>query len=111
MYYLTVDENDNEICSRKPFDDYGEALEACAQFFKPKSNRSVLSFTTETINGKFARSYTELKRPEHISAEDEIGKQRYAAAAKSSNSFEYDCSYFFLIESELGIKDCDDEDE
>jgi hypothetical protein len=28
MYYLTVDENDNEICSHKPFDDYGEALES-----------------------------------------------------------------------------------
>ena len=107
MYYLTVVKNGSDIFVRRPFKDYCDAIAACTSYYKPKTKRSVLKFTTETINGQFARSYTELNRPEQIERNDKIAKQRYAIAAKYTNAFEYADSYFFLIESEIGISDAD----
>lgn len=108
MYYLTIEKNGEEVCVRLPYTDYSEAIMACADYYKPLAKRSVLSFVTETINGKFARSYAELNRPEAISTDDEIGKSRYAVAAKLTNSFDYEGSLFFLIESSVGIEDAND---
>jgi hypothetical protein len=112
IYYLTIEKNSKELYLRKPFKDYSSALEECAKFYVPKAGRSLLAFTTETINGKFARTYAELNRPEHIDLKDTVSKIRYEAAVKQANAFEYTDSYFFLIESEVGVKDADeDEDE
>ena len=113
MYYLTVIkgiEKNDELFSRKEFHDFGEALEFCSKFYSPctTSNRNVLTFTTETIDGKFARAYTELNRPEDIDVDETYGESRYSIAAKYSNRFHYDESFFFLIESCLGIEYCDE---
>ena len=108
MYYLTIEKDGKELCVRIPYNDYSEAILACAKYYKPIAKRGVLSFVTEAINGNFARSYAELNRPENIFTDDEIGKKRYAVAAKLTNSFEYDSSFFFLIESKIGIEDADE---
>ncbi|MFZ6875588.1 hypothetical protein ACO0LF_26270 [Undibacterium sp. Di27W] len=105
MYYLTIEKNGVKICDHQPFDDYAAAILACSEHYKSRVNRGVLSFTTETINGVFARSYAELNRPEHISVDDDISKYRYSTAAKYTNSFDYQDSVFFLIESATGIDD------
>lgn len=107
MYYLTVEKNGEKICYRLPYHDYSEALEACATYYKPIAKRSILKFTTETINGIFTRSYAELNRPETILITDKISERRYAVAAKMTNSFEYEDSLFFLVESVFGVEDTD----
>lgn len=107
MYYLTVVKNGEEVCVRAPYTDYSDAILACADYYSPKNKRSVLTFTTEALNGRFARSYAEMNRPEEISTEDEIGKHRYAAAAKCTNAFEFKDSLLFLIETEIGVLDAD----
>jgi hypothetical protein len=110
MYYLTVDKDGKELVRRMGFEDYSEALRYLTNFYTPRNNdiRVVLSFTTEVINGEFARSYVELSDPNAIEPSDET---RYVRAVKFSNAFKYEGSYFFLIESELGVQDADCEDE
>ncbi len=115
MYYLTVFENDEEIIWRKEFNDYSKAILYLQQYYKPRNEESnaILEFTTVTINGEFASSYTELMRyvdvpkPEVFSKrqQDETPEERrYVQAVKNSNSFLYDKSYHFLIQSERGIR-------
>lgn len=105
MYYLTIEKDGSDIVRRKEFSDYYDAVHCCAQYYSAKSKRSVLSLTTEVINGEFARSYVELAIPESI----DVGEQaRRLRATKYSNAFEYDGSYFFLIETEVGIRDSGD---
>ena len=106
-YYLTIERGREPLVTRKPFDDYAAALAACYESYEARSPRSVLTFTTEVINGQFARTFTELNRPESIDPSGGIGRLRYSAAAKCSNAFEYDDSLFFLIESDIGIADTD----
>ncbi|MEM9543344.1 MAG: hypothetical protein AAGA60_28115 [Cyanobacteria bacterium P01_E01_bin.42] len=112
MYFLTVYKNKKEIIRHMEFNDYSEAVRYCNKFYKLKSTISILTFTTEIINGEFARSFTELNRPEDIDLNETYGKERYHHAAKHVNSFDYDASFFFLIESEVGINDprVDEED-
>ncbi len=110
-YFLTVEKRGVELVRRQPFDDYGDAIDFIGRYYKPRSQRSVLNFTTEAINGEFARSYVSLNRPDDL-AKDDIGfERRYENAVKYSNAFDYDDSYFFMIESEIGIADCDEEDD
>jgi hypothetical protein len=96
-YYLTIAKNGVELCRRKEYDDYYLAMDACAKYYSPKIRRSILSFTAETVNGHFARSYAAINLPEHIEdpLDDKIKKLRYETAVKNSNKFEYDGSYFF----------------
>ena len=90
-YYSTIENNDIIIEKRVPFDDYKEAMHIFSKYYKSKSQRSVLNFTTELINGRFARSYIELNLPENISMNDDtISTQRYLNAVKHSNAFEYE---------------------
>lgn len=60
-YKLTVWSGD-EILFTDDFDDFEQAINATGSFYTPKNlrHRSVLSFTTEVINGKFFRSYASL---------------------------------------------------
>ena len=111
QYFLTVEKRGEELIRRQPFDDYGDAINFVGQYFTPRSQRSVLNFTTEAINGKFARSYVSLNRPGDLAKNDVGFERRYEIAVKYSNAFDYDDSYFFMIESEVGIADCDDYDE
>jgi hypothetical protein len=106
MYYLTVEQNGVEVVRRKVFDDYGTAVKFISKYFEPKSRRSVLSFTTEAINGEFARSYVEMADPTTIDHHDQT---RYLRSVKFSNAFSYEGSYFFLIESDVGIQDADND--
>ena len=107
-YYLTVYKGEEEMIRRILFEDYNDALLALLDYYKPKYDTSVLPFTTDVIKGQFARSSVELNLPEDIEEiKNEFDQQRYNRAAKNSNSFEYDASYYFLIESEIGIKDTD----
>ena len=107
MYYLTVlkGKDWNEVEASKSYEDFGDAMSACTEFYSPKIDRAVLSFTTETINGKFARAYAELNRPEDIDVKGENGKERHHDAVKHSNAHEYANTFLFLIESDLGIAD------
>lgn len=106
MYYVTVDKNGSQVARRIAFDDYAEAVNYLATYYKPKFGRCTLSFTTEVINGHFARSYSELADPDIVDRSDEV---RYVRAVKMSNAFDYAGSFFFLIESEVGIRDADSE--
>lgn len=105
MYHVTVTKNGNDIVRGKVYDDYAEAIAFISQYYQPRAQRSVLSFTTEVINGQFARSFAALTKPEDIEPAQPSSKARYQAAAKQDNAFRYDASYFFLIESEVGIGD------
>ena len=107
MYYLTVLKGKewNEVVASKSYEDFGDAMEACADFYSPKTDRAVLTFTTETINGKFARAYAELNRPEDIDIKGENGKEKHQKAVKHSNAHTYGSTFLFLIESDLGVAD------
>jgi len=112
MYYLTVIRNGYPFCkngedvvSSKPFEDYGAAIAYTSQFYGARTKRCVLEFTTEVINGEFARSYAALTRPEDIDPNQQSYQLKRDRAAKQSNAFNYDSSYFFMIESDVGMRD------
>ena len=112
MYYLSVlkGKDKGEVVASKSFDDFGHAMAACADYYSPRAHRAVLSFTTDAINGKFARAYAELNRPEDIDStdtENADAKDEYQCAVKQANAHEYDSSFLFLIESDFGIQDAD----
>ncbi len=104
MYYLTIRSRTKGICRRKPFNDFSEAVADCANHYKSKAPGAVLTFTSDIIQGKFARAYAELNLSRHLeNYEDDIGELRYRNAVKTENSFLYEDSYFFLIETKFGI--------
>src|SRR5262245_22605308 len=103
MYYLTIKKNGEVILAKQPFADYAAAVAFTSQFYQPRAARSVLRFTTEVINGEFARSYATLERPENLDKDSPFFKERCHATVKKANAFSFDASYLFLIESELGI--------
>jgi len=114
MYYLSVlkGKDKGEVVASKSFDDFGHAMAACSDYYNPKAHRAVLSFTTEAINGKFARAYAELNRPEDIDIDSTDidsadGNDEYQCAIKQANVHDYDSSFLFLIESDFGIQDAD----
>ncbi|WP_162130825.1 hypothetical protein [Variovorax sp. CF313] len=111
MYYLTVEKNGVRVIDRKSFEDYSTAIKACGEFYQSKTGRSNLEFNTDVVNGEFFRSYAELNRPEDISLENEMEKIRYSVAAKHSNRFEYEASLFFLIESDSGVAESEQDDD
>lgn len=106
-YYVTVDEDGKEIVRRESFDDFYVAMGFFSRYYRPRSKRSVLGFTTEVINGEFFRAYVTLWIPESLDQADSHFHQRDAIATKQSNAFEYSHTYFFLVESELGAKEAD----
>jgi hypothetical protein len=103
MYYVTIIKNGVDVFRRKPFKQYEDAMSALGEYYKTPWGKSTLTFVTETLNGQFARTYTELNRWEDIDPKD----ARYTQAVKDSNAFVYDGSYFFLIESEIGMQEAD----
>ncbi len=106
MYYLTVSRGDgSDLIRRQPFNDFAAAVAYTATFYRPKYGRCVLNFTTEVINGQFARSYAFLTDPESVDAKDPRKRSLYELAAKQANAFEYNGTYRFLIESDVGIED------
>lgn len=107
LYFVTVEEDGKEIVRRKMFDDYFAAVSSLACYYRPTSTRSVLEFATEVINGEFARSYVTLMLPEALDRSDSFFHTRYSIAAKQSNAFHYEHTYFFLIESERGKNEAD----
>jgi hypothetical protein len=113
MYYLTVVKDGVDLISQRPYEDYAAAIAGTAEFYRPKAGRSVLKFTTEVINGAFARSFATLTRPEDIPADHPFPNEIRQKAAKQSNAFSFDATYLFLIENDLGVSeridDADDE--
>ena len=109
MYFLTVRRDGRDEVFRKPFEDYSDALEFLMAYYRPRSSRSVLTFSTEVINGAFARSYLSLNLPEGV-VDGPGARERYALAVKHQNAYEYSSSYFFLIESQVGIDDADEDE-
>jgi hypothetical protein len=110
MYYLTVKKNGETIVDRSPFADYETALSETARFYRGKSRRSVLNFTTEVVNGSFIVSYATLRRTQDLNKDEYLYMEKYRAAVKNESAFEYDASYIFSIQSELGIREADVED-
>ena len=105
-YYLTIRSKSETICRRIPFDDFALALEECSKYFESKAKLAVQTLNTEVTQGKFARAYSELNLSKDLEDfQDQIGELRFRSAVKTENSFKYDNSYFFLIESDFGIKD------
>ena len=105
MYYLTIKKNGEVIVSKQAFDDYAAAIAHASQFYHARSIRSVLKFTSEAINGEFARSYATLTQPEDINKDSPFYKERYHAAVKNVNAFSFEGSYLFVIQGEIGIRD------
>lgn len=107
MYYLTVKKNGAIIVEKQLFADYAAAVARTAQFYTPRAARSVLLFTTEVINGEFARSYATLTKPEDVPKDSPHFKERHHAAVHQANSFDFDGSSFFVIQSEIGLRDAE----
>jgi hypothetical protein len=108
-YFVTVYSEDATIIERLACLDFAEALNVCSRFYSPRTSRSVLSFTTEVINGRFSRSFAELLKPDNIAGTDEQSRLLYDRAAKQTNAFDYERGYFFLIESTAGKVEADDQ--
>ncbi|MCA9663517.1 MAG: hypothetical protein KC486_34625 [Myxococcales bacterium] len=110
MYFLSVWASDGErLASDEPFESYDEAMASLSRFIRPKGTRAVLSFTTELINGVFARTYAQVRRPEEVEA---LPRQRRLEgmlhrAIKQHNAYDYDRGYLFVIESEYGKTESD----
>ena len=102
-YHLTVHADGAPLVTREPFDDYARAIGFVSRYYRPRSGRSVLTFDTEVIDGKFARAYKALNVPEALDRTDPDFAALYHIAAKNSNAFDYDRSYRFLVESDFGI--------
>jgi hypothetical protein len=107
MYYLTVKKNGEVIVSKQAFHDYAEAVAFTSQFYRPRSIRSVLRFASEAINGEFVRSYATLIKPENIEKDSPHYRERFHAAVKKVNAFDFDGSYLFVIQSEVGMSDAE----
>lgn len=108
MYYLSVKSDDGQLLvDRDPFDDYGEAMAALDRFIRPRPGRAVLTFTTELINGQFARSFAQLRRPEDLDPEHPMFETLWRTAAKQDNAYTYERGYRFVIESEYGAAETD----
>ena len=107
MYFVTVVKNGEAIVEKKEFSDYAQAIAYTSEFYQPKFGRVVLSFTTEVINGHFARSFATLTRPEDVQEKGAFFKEKYEVAAKQDTSFFYSGSYLFVIESMFGIRDAE----
>lgn len=107
MYYLTVVKNDEEMIRRKQFADFAAALAELRDYYRPKAGRSTLVFTTEVINGEFARSFAVLADPQSVHPSEPFYRERMETAVRTQNAFEYDGNLTFLIESEHGINDCE----
>jgi len=106
VYYLTVMRDGVEVVRRQQCADYAEAVAFTSRYYrvKPPIRRAVLKFYTEAINGQFARSYATLTRERDIGTDRARSIDRHAAI-KQENAFEFDASYLFLIESEVGRAD------
>lgn len=110
-YFVTVIESGDEVVVRKPYVDYSEAINSLSRFYRSRAPRATLEFTTELINGKFARSYLTLMLPEDLDPDTPLYEKRRRQAVKQRSAYEYGHSYFFLIESEVGVADADRETE
>lgn len=109
VYFLTVKNTDSgqRLVEREPFEDYGEAMRALSSYLRPRNPRSVLVFSTELINGEFARTFMQVRRPEDLDPKDPLSKQLRPLASKQANAYDYDCDYLFIIESEYGAAEAD----
>jgi hypothetical protein len=109
MYYLTIQRDGVDVVRRQPFADYADAVAFTSRFYqvKPPIRRAVLKFTTEAINGEFARSYATLTRVQDVREDRPFATEARNAAVKKENAFAFDASYLFVIESQLG---CDDQE-
>lgn len=107
MYFLSVKKNGEWILDRMPFPDCEAALAHTARFYRPRTGRSVLSFTTEVVNGVLIVSYAILRRVNDIDANEQFYREKYEAAVRNESAFEYDASYVFSIQSEAGILEAD----
>lgn len=117
MYYLTVANSKGEdLVRREAFADYGDAMAALSRYLRPMWPRSVLQFSTELINGKFARTYMQVRRPNDLDPGDEFYDRQLHLAKKQHNMYDYDEGYLFVIESDFGIEEAaatnnDDDDD
>jgi hypothetical protein len=102
MYYATIYKNSEAIVHRKPFNDFSDAIDFTSSFYRLRLG-GTLSFTTEVINGKLARSYAELVRLADVEAPKPFDQWRYQQAAKQSSSFDFNGTYLFMIETDFGI--------
>ena len=107
-YYLTINHNGVELLRRMQFDDFGAAIAHTSKFYRTRipGTNAILEFTTEALNGKLARAFAGLTSPDDVKGEE--NEWGHALAAKQSCAFEFDGSYIFVIETDLGIKDSDD---
>jgi hypothetical protein len=64
MYYLTIQREGLDVVRRQPFSNYADAIAFTSRYyqFRPSIRRAVLKFSTEAINGQFARSYATLSK-------------------------------------------------
>jgi hypothetical protein len=102
-YHVTVLADGAPLAVRETFDDYARAIGFVSRYYRPTSGRSVLTFDTEVIEGRFARAHVALNRPEALDERDPEFARLYPVAAVHSNAFAYDRSYRFLVESDFGI--------
>jgi hypothetical protein len=109
MYFLSVTRNGVTIVDRKPFPDFEAALRFTAQYYRAKWGRSVLTFTTDVVNGEFLVSYATLRKIDDLDEDEVFYKEKYLAAVKHESAFEFDASYVFSIQSELSVREVDDE--
>lgn len=109
MYFVTVVKDNIEIVRRENFNDFSEALDSLSRFYKSRTQRSVLEFSTEVINGRFVRSYAELLIPSDVSIDNTKWEARRLLAIKQSVAFEYSSNFVFLIEGEIAIQELVDE--
>lgn len=108
MYYLTVTRGEEDIVRRETFEDYGEAMAALSRYVQPRGpGRAVLAFHTELIDGKFARTYLTVTPPDEVDPGLSFHEERRHLAVKQYNAYAYDHSYFFLIESAVGMVEAD----
>jgi hypothetical protein len=94
--------------------DYGDAMAALSRYLRPRWQRSVLVFSTALNNGKFARTYMQVRRPNDLDPGHVFYDSQLHLAKKQHNMYDYDEGYLFVIESEYGIEECaatnDDDD-
>src|SRR5688500_17708657 len=112
-YYLTIQRDGVDAVRRQEFADYADAVAFASRDYQvqPGIRRAVLNFSTEAINGEFARSYASLTRIQDVGENQPHASEFRNKAIKLENAFTFDASYVFLIEGPLGREEADADQE
>jgi hypothetical protein len=107
MMFCTVERDGNDIVWRHQVGSLDEAFLFFNQYYKAKHDNSALTFSAEVGVDGFIRAYATLHSESYVRQRSLVNPGLLQTAKKQCNKFDYDANYVFLIESQLGVDECE----